>query len=337
LRKKVIWLGVAVFVVLAAWIGAWFWAADGIRSEIAALALNDGETDPRLTCDRLGVGGFPFRFDVTCEGATLISGDETVTAAGLKASALVYNLTHVILSAKAPVATENAFTGSASSLDFAALDGSIHLIPRDILQGLSGKGWRIGRVSLVADGLVWSDTVAEPFVEASADHFEAHLIDDAAKHDGKAGRAALDLYARLGNLVAPGYGIAGGDATLEAELTGLPDDVAVLAGDSEPLRHWQERGGVLTIARLKASAPEPATMLELSGAASLTDSGLIDMDLNYTSQNVFPRFAGVLPAYAIPLLEGAAQPDGTSKNTLRIADGRLKLLTFTLLDLPPLF
>jgi hypothetical protein len=37
LRKKVIWLGAVVFVVLAAWTGGWFWAADGIRSEVAAL------------------------------------------------------------------------------------------------------------------------------------------------------------------------------------------------------------------------------------------------------------------------------------------------------------
>jgi hypothetical protein len=301
------------------------------------LALNDGEAEPQLTCGRLNVGGFPFRFDVTCEEAVLTSGDETVTVAGLKASALVYNVTHVILSAMPPVTTENAFTGSASGLDFTALDGSIHLIPRDLFEGLSGKGWRIGRVSLVADGLVWSDTVAEPFFEASADHIEAHLIDDAAKHDAATASAALDLYAKVNNLAAPGYGIAGGDATLEAELAGLPDDLSVLANDPEPLRHWQQRGGVLTIAQFEASQPEPATLLDLSGTAALTDAGLLDMDLSYTTRNLFTRFAGALPAYAIPLLEGTAQPDGSSKNTLRIAGGKLKLLTFTLLDIPPLF
>jgi hypothetical protein len=61
------------------------------------------------------------------------------------------------------------------------------------------------------------------------------------------------------------------------------------------------------------------------------------MDLSYSTSNLFPRFAGVLPAYEIPLLEGPVQPDGTSKNSLHIADGKLKLLTFTILDVPPLF
>jgi hypothetical protein len=338
LRKKVIWLGIVVFLVIAAWTGAWVWAAGEVNGQLVALAQNDGDTEPQVTCTHLEVGGFPFWLDATCEGARLTWGDETVTAAGIKATTLFYNPTHANFSVRSPVTTENAFTGSASSLEFTGLEASAHLIPRDLFEGVTtGRGWRIERISVVADGLKWSDTVADPFLQASADHVEAHLVDLPARHDTATGAAGLAAYLAVGNLDAPGYKIARGSGSLTAELTGLPDDLQVLANDPDLLRHWQQRGGTLTIDELKGSQPEPATLFDVTGSAALTDTGLLNVDLSYTTRNIFQRFVGLLPSYQIPLLEGAAQADGTSKNSIRLADGRLKLLTFTILDVPPLF
>ena len=87
--RRIIIFGVVIAVLVAGYTGAWFWVAHEANSRIAALATADGETSPRLTCTTLSIGGFPFGFDVTCEGATLVDGDLTTTAAGVQASVQV--------------------------------------------------------------------------------------------------------------------------------------------------------------------------------------------------------------------------------------------------------
>ncbi len=53
-------------------------------------------------CGEFGVGGFPFGFDVTCNDALVTSGDVTVSVAGFKAAAEVYNPTHVLIFVQSP-------------------------------------------------------------------------------------------------------------------------------------------------------------------------------------------------------------------------------------------
>ncbi len=120
-------------------------------------------------------------------------GDQMVTAAGIKASAEVYNPTHVLVFGKSPVTIEDAFTGSKSRVDFDSLEGSARL-----------SGWRIGRVSLIVEKPVWNDIVLDDRLLAKADHAEAHLLDLPELYDGKAGLAALGQYVEIDNLVAPG-------------------------------------------------------------------------------------------------------------------------------------
>lgn len=334
--RKIIWLGIVVLLVAAAWSAAWFYAAGEARHQVALLAANDGERAPQLTCAEFVVTGFPFRFDLACTNATLVSEDHTLTLAGLKASVLAYNPTHVIFSAQAPLTLDNAFTGSQSRIDFTGFEGSARVEAADLIKGFSGAGWRIGRISMVADGIVWNDTVSGDLLQASADHAEAHLIDIPEQHDKTAGTAALAAYAEVKNLNAPGYGIAAGDGSLEAELSGLPDDLRALV-DPEPLRRWQQAGGKLKVVRLAGNQPSPETLFELTGEASLTDTGLVNADVQYRTKDIFERFAAYLPAWQVPLLEGKQETDGSYSNTLRMDKGQIKLLTFTLVNMPSVF
>lgn len=336
--RKFAALLVAIILVVGAWIGGWVWAAGEIRTQVALLAQNDGDTSPKLTCATLNVTGFPFRFDIECVDGTLTQLDTTITVAGLRASAMVYNPTHVLISAKAPVTIADAFSGAQSRVDFTGLQASARLASRDLVEGLSGVGWRIANISVVADGITWNDTVLGDVLRMSADHLEAHLVDLPEGRDKAAHTATLGAYASLDNFAFPELQIAAAHSTLEARVDQLPDDLNALAAP-DAIRDWQARGGRLTLVKFAGSQPAPDETFEVTGEASLDPAGRVNGQLTYTTRGVLDR---LLAAYRVPPLQIAAfkgmpAADGTSSNTLAVADGKVTLAGILIAELLPAF
>jgi hypothetical protein len=237
--KRIIILGLVVALVAALWSAAWLWGAGQIGDFEKQLEAANGNSSPKLACGSFTIGGYPFGFDITCATLTVTFEDTTVTASGVKASAEVYNPFFVKLSAKSPVAIADDFTGSQSRVDFTGAEASARL-----------DGWRIARVSVVANDLVWNDTVLGDRLIGMAGHVEAHLIDVPDKHDAKAGLATLDEYGLVDKLNAPGFGIAAGKATLEGEIGNLSDDVRTY-GQLDFLMRWQRSDGMIMLRGLK--------------------------------------------------------------------------------------
>lgn len=337
MKRKVVVLGTVVAIVIALWSGAWLYGASVIREQITALSANDPEASPRIACASLNVSGFPFRFDIACDKATLDYADETITVDGIRASVLAYNPTHVVFALRAPYAMQNAFTGSSSRFDFDRLEGSARVTSADFVAGLSGRGWRIARISLIADKVAWNDTVLTDVLQASADHVEVQIGDMPEKHDAKAGTAGLALYAGVTGLTAPAFRIADGQSEFQAELSGLPDDLMVLANDSDPVRNWQRRGGLFKLVSFTGSQPAADEKFEMAGEASLTETGLVNARLSYSGKGVLDRFAAMIPPVEMAMLKGAQQPDGSFANQLTMIDSQLRLLTMTLVEIPPLW
>ena len=336
--RKFIGLGLAVFVVLALWSAGWFYLAGLAREQVTALAAADGESAPRLTCSDLDVAGFPFRFDIECRAAELASQDMTYAIPALRLSVLVYNPTHAVFSAQGPVMVDDAFSGSRTRLEFAGFDGSARFVARDLVAGITqGSGWRIGRVSLVADGLVVTDTTASELVRLTAEHVETHLIDAAEQHDAEAGTATLATYFTVTGLDVPMLDIAGGSGALEAEATMVPDDLLAMTAAAEPLREWQQRGGRFRLYRLAGEQPQPNESFEISGTATLGDTGLITADIDYRTRGVLERLSGLLQPLHLVALRGKPEADGSFSNSMAMVDGQLRLLTFTLAEIPPLW
>jgi hypothetical protein len=305
--KKIIALGAVVFLLVALYSGAWMWAAGQATGYVKALETADGTTTPRLVCDSFSVGGWPFRFDATCTGATVVSGDVTVTVSGLKASAEVYRPTHILVFAQSPVAIDDAFTGSRSRLDFASAQASVRL-----------EGWRIGRASAVINGAVWNDTVLEDRLLATADTLEAHLIDVPGKHDAGAGLATVAPYAKVTGLDAPGLAIGGGEATFEGEITNLPDDVRRW-GDADLLQRWQAAGGKFTVTSFTGG--DATSSFDATGTLGLDPNGRVEGQVQLHSRGVVERLGPMIPEQYKGWIVGTQAEDGSYSQTLNIAAG----------------
>ena len=317
MRKFVVLL-IVVVALFGAWFGGWLWGASEIDRALAQLETGDGDSEPRLTCGRRGVSGFPFRFDIACEEAVLVSGDTTATLAGLRATFLAYNPTQTVFSALSPLTLEDAYSGASSRLDFAQLQGSAQLTTDDIWQGLTGEGWRIGRVSVVADDIVWVDTVLDDNQILAAARAEAHLMDMPERHDPAAGVSALAAYASLTEATAPALDIADGEATLEAELSGLPDDLRRF-GDPDLPTTWREAGGILRLVGLRARAGED--YVESTANLGLDSGARLDGQVSVKSRGVVERLGNLVPEDWKPILIGRQAEDGSYSQTLNIKAG----------------
>jgi hypothetical protein len=321
--RRIIILGAVVVLVAALWSGAWLWGAGQIAAYQQTLAAADGTTLANVKCGSFNVGGFPFGFDVTCSDATVTYQDLTVTAAGIKASAEVYNPFFVLAFAQSPIGISDAFTGSQSRVDFASANASIRL-----------DGWRIARVSAVLDKPVWNDTVLEDRLIGKADHVEAHLIDEPQKHDAKAGLATLAEYATITNANAPGFTIAAGQASFEGEAANLSDDVRTY-NDPDFLKHWQAAGGMFTVHKLDAS--DGARSLQASGNFSLDSQGRLQGQVKVSSKGVVETLGPMIPDMYRGLIVGSPAADGSYSETINIAAGALFIGLVPAGLIPPLY
>jgi hypothetical protein len=320
--KRFVFLGLAVFLVVALWSGAWVWAAGEIRKGAALLAEADGVTTPRVTCASLDVAGFPFRFAVTCADAEIISGDLVTNVAGIEAQVLVYRPTHVLASVKAPATLADAFTGSSSRIDFSGMQLSASL-----------EGWRIGRVSLTADDLSWTDTLYGDLLLARSTHFEAHLLDIPEQHQPETQSAALAGYAKADRVTAPGLAIEDGDLSFEAELSEVPDDVRNFA-DPLAVMRWRERGGELNIFAIKGTDGD--SFIEGTGRLAIDTSAQLQGELNISSKGVAETIAPLFAPGIAPLILGSPDAEGTYSQKLTIDQGIVYSGMLAVGQLPPL-
>ena len=333
--KRFVWLFLIVVIVAGLWSAGWFYAASQVRQGMEQLAANDGEIDPKLTCGTLGVTGFPFRIDIDCEEAVLVAEDLTVKASGVRLSAQIYNPTHVLVSARGPIDTADAFFGTSSQLTFADLQGSARLTTSDFIKGLGGDGWRIARVSVVGNELDWAETTAgSTLPQAKASHAELQIIDVPELHDAGKGTAALAIYAVAKDVVAPGYQIAAGQGEVQLQVTGLPDDIRRF-GDADLIAAWQAAGGKIEVARINGTDGED--LIDASGTLGLDANRMLEGDITYSNRGIRERLAPFVNPMILAVASGLPQEDGTFKQALQFSGGAIRVGGIPLANLEPLY
>jgi len=325
--KKFVVLIVLVLLVVGGWSAGWLWAAGEVRSQVAAL---DTAASPQVTCGRLDVVGFPFRFDVACTDARIVDGDVTATVAGLKASMLVYNPTQVVFSALSPATFDDAYSGARSRLEFSGAEGSARLVTGGRWTGRPGAGGGMGRSRVVAEACRWRDPRAGAPRARRADRAEAHVRGGPERRDAGRGAAVLAAYASLANASAPSLQVTGGETSFEAELTGVPDDVRQY-GDADMLCRLRDANGELKLVALKGSAG--TDYLESTGTFTLDPTGKPDGQLQLRSHGIVERIRTLVPP-ELQFVFGQQAADGSYGQTLNFKAG---IVMAGLLPMPFMF
>lgn len=323
MTKRIILLGVAVVAVIMLWSAAWLVLSGVIKQNIGALASADGVTTPSIACGTLEVSGFPFRFDVDCQTARIVSGDIVVDVPGIRASVLVYRPFQLRVSALGPLQLTDNFTGTRNAVAWSGLEASVRL-----------DNWRIARASVVGNDLVWSDTLFGNAVIAQSSMVELHLLDIPEQHDPERHVAALALYAPVQGLAWPGLTLTDTNAEIQLELTGLPDDVRNW-GDPMLLRNLQQAGGALKIVSIHGT--DAASVLDAQGQLQSDPQGLLEGSIGITSTGVAERIGPLLEEPWRTLVLGTPTPGGAHANRLNFRAGAVFSGLVPIAALPPLF
>jgi hypothetical protein len=321
--RRITLLAIVLVIIIGGWSAAWVYASGFIRGQVGALADADGQTEPRLTCGTLDVGGYPFWFDVTCGDLTATQGDISVNMPELKATVLVYDPFHAVFRATGPVAYSDAFTGSKRQLDWSLLEASAHLVD-----------WRIGRISIVGDQLKLSDTIGGDTLLGQARHAEFHLLDIPKQHDAAKHLAALALYAKADDLSVPDAGISDGKSTLEADISALPDDVRTY-GDGDLVQRWRAAGGKVKLVGFKGQDGEQD--FDVTGNVGRDAEARPEGQVSIRSKGLVERFGSLLvPQQWQGAILGSPGPDGRYSQTINMTNGVAFAGLVPLGTLPPL-
>ena len=323
MKKRIIILSSVVLAVVLVWSLAWLVLAGLVKQQIELQAQADGITSPRLTCETLSVGGFPFRFDADCTAARIASGDLLVQLPGLRASARVYAPTHILASALGPLQLTDSFTGTRNSVSWSGLEASIRL-----------DDWRIARASVSARDVEWSDTLVGESRIASTPLLEIHLFDIPEQHDGERHTAALAGYLLANDLTYPGLTLTDTNAEIQLELTGLPDDVRNWA-DPGLLPAIQAANGTLTIVAVRGT--DANSTLDANGTLMLDPQGQIEGQITIASTGVAERIGPLIEEPWRTLVLGTPGDDGAYANQLNFRAGAIYSGLIPITALPPLY
>lgn len=320
--KRFVYLIVTLLVLMLLWCIGWVVVAEMAKAGVRSLADADGVANPRLTCDGLGVGGFPFGLDLTCTKARIASQDMRVDLAGFEAHWSLGQPTRLALAAQGPAELADAFTGSRQSLAFTDARASAQL-----------EGLRIGRVSLHLAEVTLSDMLFGSLL-AKVGSVEADLVDIPEQHDAQNHLSALAGYLTLDGIDLPGAGILDGRTSLEAEVDGLPDDIRGFAGPDLVAR-WRAAGGKLKLVSFKGD--DAQSSFDSSGEVSLDANARLEGQVTVSSNNIVERTGNLVPPEWKPLILGAQAADGSYSQTLNIRGGTVFSGIIPIGEIPPLY
>jgi hypothetical protein len=267
-RRWLLFLPFVLVVVLAAvWSGLWFKAASRAETEVAALQTREARAGRSHDCASRSVGGYPFRIEVRCAGASFELAGTPPLRLSLPAvvtAAQVYDPGHLIAEFRGPLEIAERGRAPSAVLDWRLAQASVRGLPS-----------AIDRASLVLEapgvrdpGRTGSDVVA------TAQRFELHGRPAGSAVEGR----SVDIVVRLERALAEQLHPAAGrpiDAEIAAVLHGV-DDVSPGPWPAR-LRQWQARGGRIEI--MKSRIAQEGVIATGAGTLRLGASGRLDGDL----------------------------------------------------------
>jgi len=301
------------------WVGAWFTAASVIKSKAGQFMQASLATPYEVQCESFAVGGFPLRFDATCDNLVIYGNDITLSLPEIKLTVLVYRPTLALFSATGPAQITDAFSGSRRQIRWDNLRVSVRT-----------NGWALAGLFVEADNLELIDNIVGEKLIARVGRFKARLLDDAKNYNKPGALAQLAAFMRADKVTLGEFDLADANLRLTASIDAIPDDFrrwspATIAGN------WFS--GKTGIDLLTFSGNDARSEFELSGRLSATEQGRLSGNFGLDTQNIAERLQPVIDATMLQVLFGFPAKDGSryQSYTLRygvLLAGNLPILTF---------
>ena len=293
------------FVVLAAiaWSAFWFYAASQVDQTVDVWRAREAKAGRIYDCARRHVAGFPFRLEVTCEGAsvTLVA----QTAQGAAAAPVTAQLGKILVVAQiyTPKLLIAEFTAPATLAE-RGQPPSLQVNWRTARSSIAGLPGTPERVALVFDDAA-IDRIggAAPLPLARATHLELHgrLAEDSTV-DHPVIEAALQINGgsilELHPLLAQPF-----DADIRAKVRGLRDFSPKPWPDR--FREIQAAGGRIEITQSRIQQGDLISVA--AGSLGLTANGRLDGELQMTVAGI----EKVIPALGIEKMLEEGVPQAT--------------------------
>ncbi len=269
---------ILVALLFAGWSGLWFYAAGKAEATVEAWRLREAEAGRVYDCGQQSIGGYPFRVELNCEGASaLFKGLQPpveIKAQGILIAAQIYQPTLLISEFHGPLTV--AAPGQAPSL----------VVNWKLFQtSVRGTPARPERVSLVFDKPVVDDmSNGSARTLLRAEHIEIHgrmAEGTAADHP------VIEVALRLDGALAPDFRPAATEpinATIDTVLYGLSGFAP--KPWPERFRQMQASGGRIEVteARLRQGVSTGVG----SGSVSIDQNGRLQGQLRMTIAGLEP-------------------------------------------------
>lgn len=324
-RKALFAPPLLLIVAAAAWSAYWFIGSHVTGTAIANWMTRESENGRRWTCHDQRIGGFPFRFELSCSAVSFEDARLTGSAGPLRAVALAYKPNHVIAEldgpAQATLPSGQNFKATWTQLRTSTVISGGRLQSYDSVL----EGFRASQAGAAGDVPVAQAANLETHLRQTPDAPPAEPSFDLAI-DGK-GVASPLIDALLGSPDP-------GDLTLRATMTRAD---AIGAGHPiDNLERWRMAGGKISIAQLKATRGRVA--LDVKGELGIDDAHRIAGRVEGTAaglEQLLSRGGGLLGGL-INLRQPANPPRGLPF-ALTLRDGRVMMGPIALLALQPLY
>jgi hypothetical protein len=270
-RRWPLFAPVTLLVVLAvAWTGFWFYASARAATEIAAWREREASSGRAQDCASQTIGGYPFRMEVRCSGASFVlKGSPTLqlTLPAITAALQVYDPSLLIAEVTGPLEISEPGARPATAVSWSLAQASVRGLPAEL-----------GRASVVLDAVAVRNPEAADSDTVTAQRLELH----GRKLPGPPADApAADLLLRLTGLRAERlHPLATKpiDAEIAAVLYGIND----ITPKPWPVRfrEWQARDGRIEI--IKARIVQEDVIAVGAGMLKLGARGGLDGNLQVT-------------------------------------------------------
>ncbi len=304
-RRRALWpvFAAPALVVLGAlaWSGFWYYASGKIHEQFDLWRDREAKSGRVYNCGTLDVGGYPFRFEVTCDDARIAlrgqAADQPLGDAHVEkilAVAQVYQPQLTIAEFTGPLTIADHGQPPAWAANWANAEASVY--------GLATSPQRASLV-LEAPSLDRVSGTAQ-LTYARAKHFELHgRLAEGSVSDHPVIDIALDL---AQGSAAEAHPIAAEpfDLIAQGQIRGLRDFRP--KPWPERFREIQASGGKLEI--VKSRIQQGDLIAIAAGSLSITASGYLDGQLNMTVAGL----SKIVPALGLDkLAAGESVPQGT--------------------------